>query len=83
MEVLSVQEAHQEAFASNHVDDSGPYTVEFTINYKTDFGKIVCIAGGLKELGDWHEFSKNHMKWTEVSFTPSHSTFRDITGRSN
>jgi len=27
------------------------------MNYKTEFGNIVCIAGSLNELGNWREFS--------------------------
>ncbi len=33
------------------VDDRPPYFARFQINYKTEYGQIVCMAGSIEELG--------------------------------
>ncbi len=64
-----MQASDQAAFSSTTLNDVGPYIVTFSINYKTDFGKIVCVSGSLPELGMWKDFKNNHMKWTDVIFS--------------
>ena len=30
---------------SKSINDSGPYNVMFKINYKTEYGQVICLAG--------------------------------------
>ena len=66
--------------------------MEFTINYKTDFGNEICIIGEGESLGKNSELYKNilgnwkvpkkFLKWTEVSNVRTLKFCREIIGRS-
>ena len=39
--------------------------VEFKINYKTEFGQVLALVGDCEQVGNWKDFHKTTMEWTE------------------
>jgi hypothetical protein len=39
--------------------------VTFKVNYKTEFGECISLIGETEKTGNWKDFSKSMMKWTD------------------
>ena len=48
---MTMGEAGQGDFGDRVEDCRPPYFARFQINYKTEYGQIVCMAGSIEELG--------------------------------
>ena len=46
------------------VESNQRYKVKFSVGYKTNYGEVMCIVGGLDQLGKWKSFH-NIMKWND------------------
>lgn len=41
------------------------YALTLTVKYETQPGEELSVIGNLKETGEWKDFDKAPMKWTE------------------
>jgi len=53
----------------------GFFTVEFSVQYHTNFGEIVFIVGNIPEIGSWKEGLAKRMEWTDGGLWKLQVTF--------
>ena len=46
-------------------NEDGMVQLTFKVNYKTEFGEAITIVGSNQATGNWQDFSKSLMQWTD------------------
>jgi hypothetical protein len=67
----SAQLAKVDGYVRNYIKQKrGPqsnskYNVKLQVQYETEMGDHIAVVGEIDELGNWQDFEKCTMKWTE------------------